>query len=81
MIINTAGISTVFQRIKITHFVIAEAICCHMDLNLNTAIKYGGIYPWRVSKRLQTGVLPTYVMEEALLEIVKTEPSVECNSG
>lgn len=77
-----------FQGIKIAHFVIAEAICCHMDLNLiaklsnglvtklHTAIKCSDTYLWTASNSLQTGMLSTYIKEEALLEIVRTEPSV-----
>lgn len=81
-----------FQRIKIAHFVIAEAVC-HMDLNLiaklsnvlvtkiNTVVKCSDTYLWTASKSLQTGMLSTYIREEALLENVRTESSVQCDSG
>lgn len=48
---------------------------------LNTPIKCSDSSLWTASKSLQTGMLSTYSREEALLEIVRLEPSVQCDSG
>lgn len=81
-----------FQRIEIAHFVIAEAICCYMYVNLiaklnnrlvtklNTPIKCSGTSVWTASKSLQTDTLSTHTREKVLLEIVRPEPSVQCGS-
>lgn len=48
---------------------------------LNTVIKCSDTYLWTASKSLETGMFSTYIREDALLEIVRTEPSAQCDSG